>query len=201
MKIINCEQRSEDWFAARLGLWTASFFDKAITSTGKPSTSANAVNNRLVAETIIGYPDETFTSPAMERGKELESEALEFLNFTYGYDFGEVGFCDSELGYGASPDAISNKMKMGLELKCPLPHTHVQYLADGKLPTKYIAQVQGQMLVTGFNQWVFCSYHPEFPPLHVVVKKDEEFCKALESLLLKNCKAVKDKVEKIKGMM
>ena len=199
MKIINCDQRSDEWFKARLGLWTASFFDKAITSTGKPSTSANAVNNKLVAELIIGEPEETFTNAAMERGKELEAEAIEFLNFTHGYDFADVGFCDSTKGYGASPDALSNDI--GLELKCPLAHTHVQYLSDGKLPTKYVAQVQGQMLVTGFKKWVFCSYHPDFPPLHVVVDRDEKFCEALESLLLKNCKVVSERYEKIKGMM
>ena len=199
MKIINCEQRSEDWFKSRLGLWTASFFDKAITATGKPSTSANAVNNKLVAELIIGEPEETFTSEAMERGKELEAEALDFLNFTFGYSFKEVGFCDSEQGYGASPDAMAENI--GLELKCPLAHTHVQYLSDEKLPTKYIAQVQGQMLVTGFAEWVFCSYHPDFPPLHVLVKRDDEFCELLKAQLDKNVKVVKERFEKIKAMM
>ena len=199
MKIHNCDQRSDEWRTARLGLWTASFFDKCVTSTMKASTSANTINNKLVAEIITGKVEETFTNAAMERGKELEQEAMEFLNFTHGYNFREVGFCDSEMGYGCSPDGLSDEI--GLEMKCPLAHTHVQYLSDNKLPTKYVPQVQGQMLVTGYKKWVFFSYHPDFPPLHVIVNRDEQFCAKLKQELLKNVAIIRKRSDRIKRMM
>lgn len=186
-KIIDCEQRSEAWFKARLGKWTASFFDKAITTTGKRSSSSEDIINRLVAELIVGSPDETFQSEAMLRGRELENEALEFLNFTHGYSFIPCGFMDSELGYGCSPDAMDFVNKIGLELKCPMPHTHLEYIAGGELPKKYKAQVQGSMLVTGFSEWAFFSYHPEIKPFLVVVKRDEEFIMELKKILTECC--------------
>jgi hypothetical protein len=173
-------QRSPEWHTEdRLGKWTGSFFDKAITTTGKRSTSADEVNNRLVAELIIGRPDETFQSEAMLRGSELEDEALRFINFTHNYNFKSVGFMaaidetGNDLGYGCSIDGNDPDTDIGLELKVPSLHTHLEYLAGGCLPKKYKAQVQGAMMVTGRKQHVFMSYHPEIKPFVVVVDRDE----------------------------
>lgn len=190
-KIIDCEQRSEAWFQARLGLHTMSFADKLITAvTGKRSTSADDVINRLVAEKVMGQPDETFQSDAMLRGKELEDEALRYINFTHGLDFKPIGFLDSGKGYGCSPDALDLTNSMGLELKCPSAHTHIEYISAGCLPNKYRAQVQGSLLVTGFKQWIFVSYHPDIKPLFVVVERDQKFIDSLYEILVDNCKEV-----------
>jgi hypothetical protein len=40
-------------------------------------------------------------------------------------------------------------------------------------------QVQGSMLVTGWDSWTFLSYHRQFPPLVVDVPRDEEIIAAL----------------------
>lgn len=192
-KIIECEQRSEEWYHARLGKWTASFFDKAITPTGKKSTSAEDVNLRLVAELIVGNPDETFQSEAMLRGAELEDEALEFINFAYGFNFEKVGFMDSGLGYGCSVDAFDRSRGLTLEMKCPLLHTHLKYLAGGDVPKDHKQQFQGAMLVTGHAEKVFMSYHPGIKPLVVIGKRDNEYIKSMRDILLENCHEVKKK--------
>lgn len=196
-KVIECEQRSPEWFQARLGKWTASFFDSLITQTGKPSASAKEVNNRLVAELIVGRPDETFQSEAMLRGAELEDEALEFLNFTHGFNFTKAGFLDSEKGFGCSVDGIDFEQQVGLEMKIPSLHTHIEYISNGELPAKYKAQVQGGMLVTGFKKWVFLSYHPEVRPLVVTVERDDAYIAEMQKLLELNCKAVQDKLKAV----
>ena len=74
---------------------------------------------------------------------------------------------------------------MGLEIKCPAPHTHVGYLLDGDLPKDYIPQVQGSMYVTGLPHWTFMSYHPDMTPLVVTVKRNEEYIKAMDGLIVK----------------
>lgn len=201
-QIIDCEQGSDEWFAARLGKPTASVFDKVITKgKGHKSKSVDDLVNRCVAEMIVGEPDETFTSEAMLRGKQLESEALSFINFTYGYDFKTVGFLDSGLGYGASPDGLDLTNSIGLELKCPMPHTHLAYLSSGTLPDKYYQQVQGAMLVTGFDKWVFVSYHPALPCLHVVVERDNEFIAKMEKILLGVCEDIKTTHQKVSALV
>jgi hypothetical protein len=200
-KIINCEQGSQEWFMARLGKWTASFFSELLTPTGKESTSAKKTNHRLVAELIVGEPDETFQSEHMIRGKELEADALNFINFTQDRNFTTCGFIDSEQGYGCSADALDLEAREGLELKCPMAHTHLEYLSNGVLPDKYKAQVQGAMLVTDFKRWVFASYHPKFPALIIVVERDEEYIETLRAVLVKNCKIVKEAHEKLLALL
>ena len=52
MIILDHEQGTEEWFAARLGKPSASNFGKLITATGKPSTSADGYINQLIAERL-----------------------------------------------------------------------------------------------------------------------------------------------------
>lgn len=185
-KIIDVEQGTDEWFTARLGLFTASNFSKVLSPTGKVSTQVKDLINNLVAEKLTGEREETFKSSAMQRGNDLEAEALEFVNFSQGHSFKPVGFCDSEQGYGCSPDALDQDKKIGLELKCPLAKTHVKYLRSGKLPNEYFSQVQGSMMVTGYKQWVFASYHPLMKPFIIVVERNEDYINTLREMLIAN---------------
>lgn len=184
-KLIDCEQGTDEWFHQRLGKPTASVFSQITTPTGKTSSSMDKLVNRAVAELLIGTPDETFTSEAMNRGTELEAEALDFFNFAYDKNFNRCGFADAvdsegnPLGYGCSPDGIDTKNKSGLEMKCPLLHTHIGYLSAGTLPKEYMMQVQGSMLVTGYDHWYFGSYHPGIKDLFIRVERDEKIIAAL----------------------
>lgn len=187
-----------EWLHDRLGKMTSSVFNKIVTTKGALSASHEGLVNRAVAEIIMNEPDETFCVDAMERGTCLEDEALRFFNFTYDYSFEKCGFVDSGKGYGCSPDGMNEKRRVGLELKCPLAHTHLSYLADGGLPKKYIHQVQGSMMVTGFDKWVFGSYHPHFPSLHVVVDRDEEFISKLQKHVIYCADQVQEKLKKLK---
>jgi YqaJ-like viral recombinase domain len=201
MKILNHEQGTEEWFQARLGKITASQLDKLITSTGKPSAQVFGLINMAVAEILTGERLETYVSDAMLRGKALEDEALEFFNFTHGYNFKKCGFIDTERGYGCSPDGIDMENLIGLELKVPLAHTHVGYLTDREVPDQYWQQVQGSMAMTGFKKWVFGSYHPQLPCLCIVVERDEEYCAKLLELIEGAAGNVKSRVETIKKLM
>jgi len=200
-KILDAEQGSDEWFMDKLGVPSASVFSKIMTKTGKRSASSVDLINRLVAEKLLKIPDETFASDAMIRGSEMESDALDFLNFTTGLDLVPCGFIVSEKGYGGTPDAINEETKLVAEIKCPSLHTHLAYLASGKVPDKYMAQTQGQLLVTGFDEGVFCSYFPEFPSLIVKFKRDDKFLKMLEPILIEVCKEVEEKIKKLEGIV
>lgn len=184
MKIIDCQQGTPEWFSARLGLPTASEFDKILTPTGKPSTQWEAYANRLLAEMLVGKPVDSFEGNGWtERGNELEPEAAKFYEFTNEIETLTVGFVTNDEGtYGCSPDRLVGNDGL-LELKCPAPHTHIQYLLDKKIDQKYYPQVQGQLLVTG-RAWVdLVSYHPEMPPVVIRVPRDETFIMALDDAL------------------
>jgi hypothetical protein len=85
----------------------------------------------------------------------------------------EVGLClHDEFECGASPDGLVGD-DGGLEIKCPLPHTHVSYLRAGDVTGKYIPQIQGCLWITGREWWDFMSYHPAMEDLIVRVYRDE----------------------------
>lgn len=179
IKIIDCEQRSDEWFAARRGVLTASEFCKVFTSQGKPSTQLDGLLYETLAE--IEAPEPGWEgNAATARGTMLEPEARSFFELETGLTVEEVGFVRN--GHlGASPDGFTSDGG-GVEIKCPLGHTHLKYLHKGKVPATYIPQVHGAMVVTGRRHWWFLSYHPAFPPLLHKVEWDD-FTDKLESAL------------------
>jgi len=183
MIILDVDQGSEEWFAARCGIPTASCFDKIITSTGKSSTQNKGYCNKLVAEYFMGDKINVEQSEWMSRGVELEPEARDYYEFQTDIEMSEVGlvYKNDRKMVSCSPDGLSGER--GLEIKCPAPHTHVEYLLADKLPAKYVAQVQGSMWVTGLKQWDFLSYHPDLPPLLLTVDADDVFHAALDELM------------------
>lgn len=198
MKIINCEQGTPEWIQSRLGLPTASNFDKLITSTGTPSTQSKKYMFTLAGEFVSGCPEETYQNGAMARGTELEKEARELYQMVTDREVDQVGFCLADCGkYGASPDGFVGEDGL-IEIKCPKLSGHVEYLINGKLPTTYVQQVQGQLLVTG-RKWVdFMSYYPTLKPLIVRVERDEKFIGKLSVELDLFCEKLKTIINKIK---
>ena len=61
---------------------------------------------------------------------------------------------------GVSPDGLVGDKGM-IEIKCPQPKTHIEYLAAKKLPSKYRWQVQGQLWVAKRDFCDFVSFHPD----------------------------------------
>jgi len=131
MRVSKYEQRSDEWFAERLGVPSASNFHRIITPTGKPSSQVDSYINELVAERITGQKTFVKVTDAMQRGVELEAEARDYFEFISGIDSKEIGFCKHDtLEVGCSPDGIVEDENAVLEIKCPVQTTMVQYLRD-----------------------------------------------------------------------
>jgi hypothetical protein len=199
MIILDHEQGSPEWLAARLGKPSASCFSRLITNSGKPSSSADGYINELIAERLTGRSKPFFTTPWMERGLELEKDAREAYEFISGNDTLEVGFiADPTFSYGCSPDALIGS-EGGLEIKCPAPDTHVGYMRDNQAGVnKYWQQIQGCMWVTGRQWWDFFAYHPEMPHVLVRVERDDEYIAKLAEEVTKAVNVIKTEVEKAK---
>ena len=163
MQILEAEQGSDEWLAARLGRPSASQFHKLITSTGKPSASADSYINTMIAERLLGKSEPFFVT---------DNEVQ------------EVGFIlDNSGEFGCSPDGLVGE-DGGIEIKCPAPHNHVAWSRKKVCPSKHYAQVQGCMWITGRDWWDFMSYHPEMNPFIVRVERDEEFIDKLAKEVL-----------------
>ena len=75
MKTFDFEQYSDEWYKIRLGVPTASGFDKVLTADAKPSKQAKKCLYQLAGEFVCGVAEASYQSQAMLRGKELEAEA------------------------------------------------------------------------------------------------------------------------------
>jgi len=193
MKIIRVPQRSLEWYEARRGIPTASNFNKIVTSNGSPSKQAEGYLYQLVAERLAGVREEAYISPAMLEGIAREAESRRVYAMLREVEVEEVGFCIDDSGrYGCSPDGLIGEDGV-LELKNPQGKAAVEYLVSGTLPTAYVQQVQGQLLVTGREWCDFVSYYPGLPTLIVRVERDEVFVSKLRDALEAFC----DKLDEV----
>ena len=172
IKILNAPQNSEDWYKARLGIPTASRFSD-IMAGGRGLTRATYMNE-LLSEWMSGRKASSFSNHHMERGHRLEPEAAAQYAFEREADLYEVGFVvDHELRVGCSPDRLVGAEGL-LEIKCPLGKSVIEAIMAGTTGKKYLAQVQGQMWITGYDWCDLVLYSPGHPLFVERIERDEE---------------------------
>ena len=181
---LDCEQGSPEWIIARLGIPTASRFDKIITpKTMKPSSQMDGLIEKLAAEWALGRQVDDAAGLFMDRGSDMEIDAVRWLELTEDVEVDRVGFVTTDDGtVGCSPDGFIVGRPRGAEIKVPAAHTHVGYLLD-PLNLEYRAQIQGCLLVTEREDWWRLSYHPTLPKSLTLFQRDEVFIKALIAAL------------------
>ena len=174
----NLTQGSEQWLAARVGKLTASNASKIITAGGKLSTQRTAYMDELISDCFCPGQNAWQGNANTDRGTAMEPLARAAFESRLSLEVEEVGFVTREDGViGCSPDGLIpntglvDEYDAGLEIKCPLPKTHLRYLMDGSLPDSYKPQVHFSMMVTGLP-WHFFSYCPGMKPLHLFVEPD-----------------------------
>lgn len=184
------EQRTEEWFNARLGCVTASRVSDVMakTKSGYSTSRANYMAE-LICERLTGQKEESYCNSAMQWGIDTEPEARSAYEIETGTLVKEVGFIlhPSIPMFGASPDGIVGDR--GLEIKCPNKATHLEYLTTESIPQKYIIQMHVGMLCTGLDKWDFVSYDPRFPEHLRMYKKTYTLDRSLADEIIKEVTA------------
>jgi hypothetical protein len=178
--VLDMDQGSFAWKAARLGIPTASNFARILTpKTRKPSASQAGYRCQLLSDWLLGRPsDAAAPTGFMARGTELEQEARAYLEFQRGVTVERVGFVlRDDLAVGGSPDGLIGD-DAGAEIKCLSAPKHVAALL-GEDGDEHFAQVQGYLWLTGRARWYLVHYNPELPSAIRVVERDEEYIDAL----------------------
>lgn len=182
-------QRTDEWYAVRLGKVTASRIADvtAATRNGWGASRAN-YKAELVAERLTGKPVQRFVSGAMQHGIDTEPEAILAYEFFTDQTVDPVGFVDHPtiVMSGASPDGLTGDDGL-VEVKCPNTATHIDTLLGAQIPDKYLKQMQWQMACTG-RQWCdFVSFDPRLPEsmkiLITRVPRDDKVIAELERLV------------------
>jgi putative phage-type endonuclease len=183
--IENDLQRTEEWFAARVGKVTASRVADAVarTRSGWGASRAN-YEAELLVERLTGQPAPRFSNAAMQWGTDTEPFAIAAYEFYTDLTVFPVGFVDHPriAMSGASPDGMVDD---GLvEIKCPNTATHIQTLLGSPIDDKYIKQMHWQMACTDRNWCDFVSFDPRMPEemrIHITrVKRDQALIDSLE---------------------
>ena len=197
------EQRSIEWFAARLGKVTASKVADVIakTKTGY-STSRENYMAQLVCERMTGTQGESFTNTAMQWGTDQEPLARAAYEAAKNVLVDEVGLVTHPtiLMSAASPDGLVGNDGL-IEIKCPNTATHIDTVLTEKVPTKYIPQMQWQMACTQRKWCDFVSFDPRMPEgLQLFIQRvdfDSEYVKMLEAEITGFLVELETKIEKL----
>jgi len=177
-------QGSPEWHDARRGKITGTGFSKVLSTRG--NTRADYMK-KLLLERKTGITAQGFSNADMEWGIQTEPQARAYYEKMTGWEVEQVGFIDHPLeqyrGYvGVSPDGSVDLTQGCIEIKCPKTDTHLEYIAKNVLPSKYVAQVQGVMWVTGAGWCDFISFDPrvkEEPFLRIYVERDQAYINKL----------------------
>ena len=196
-------QRTTEWHQARLGKVTASRVSEVIAK-GKGATREGYMAD-LIVERLTGQRGGGFSTAHMEWGTEQEPHARAAYSARTGELVEEVGFIQHpRLEHaGASPDGLVNDEGL-VEFKCPATATHLDTLLAGEVPTKYIPQMQWQMVCTGRKWCDFVSYDPRLPEhLRMFVKRverDDKYITTLEGEVKTFLAELNEKLEKLQEL-
>lgn len=199
MQIFECEQNSPEWYAARLGIPTASMYKTVLASgkSGGESLTRTAYMHKLAGEIVTGESMENYTNANMERGKIMEDEAREYYGFLNDVPLKRVGFIRNG-ETGCSPDSLIGDRGM-LEIKTAQPNILIGAMMRGKFPAEHVAQCQGGLMCAE-REWIdIVLYWPKMPLFTMRAQRDEPYILGLSQALAEFNGQLAEIVAKVRG--
>jgi exodeoxyribonuclease (lambda-induced) len=195
------EQRTEEWYLARLGRFTASPIYQLLGAKTLGLTGESYAFTRAIQE-LFGETEESFISYDMQRGidteplafaKFKELKALEFIDVT------NCGFFQFGDDCGASPDGLVGEDAI-LEIKCPKASVFFKLVAEGEVDKKYYYQMQMQMMCTGRIKAYFFNYLVLLGKEYwheIIIQRDEAVIDLIKSRVDEAAKIKQNYINKI----
>jgi putative phage-type endonuclease len=188
------EQGSPEWMALRIGKIGGSRVSDVLTEGrgGAESLIKRKYKNELIRERLTGKKLETYKTPAMQRGIDLEPMARAWYEVKYNTFVDQVAIVLHPTIDGAqcSPDGIVEATNSLIEVKIPNPENHLDnILTGGKQLEQYYDQVQWQLACMPEKE--FCdliSFDPDMPDhLQGFVKRiyrDDEYINNMQNAVI-----------------
>lgn len=159
-------QSDPGWLPARRGCLTTSRFKdaRAKLKSGKPAEARIQYAMELVAERVSDWAVSRFVTDAMQRGIDLEPDAIRAYETHTGY------FCQpaqliqhASIGeFLSTPDGLIGGDGL-VEVKVPSITKFVRWRSEGIIPEEHLDQLQGQQAVCRREWTDFVAYCPEMP--------------------------------------
>lgn len=175
-------QGSDEWFALRRGILTASEMHLIVTPTRKAANNekTRAHLYELLAQRISGYVEPAYVGDAMLRGHEEEALA----RYTYETKYApvrQVGFITNDrwgFKIGYSPDGLVGDDGV-IECKSRRQKYQIETIIADEVPAEFILQIQTGLLVSERKWCDFISYSGGLPMLVKRVPADPEIQDAI----------------------
>lgn len=182
-------QGSPEWMALRVGKIGGSRVADLLTEgRSGESLTRRKYKNELIRERLTGRKLDTYKTPAMQRGIDLEPMARAWYEVYNNVFVDQVAIVlhPTINGGQCSPDGIVEATNSLIEIKIPNPENHLDnILTGGKQLDQYYDQVMWQLACMPEKE--FCdliSFDPEMPDhLQGFVKRiyrDDEYIKNME---------------------
>lgn len=200
------EQRTDEWFEARLGKVTASrVADLMATTKSGYAASRENLMAQLIVERLTGQKQESYSNAAMQWGTEQEPFARAAYEIAMSTMVDECGFIPHPTidAAGASPDGLVGDDGL-VEIKCPNTAGMIDALLTQTVPSKYNAQMQMQMACTG-RQWCdYVVFDPRMPAKAQLfikrVPRDNDFIQKMETEIVKFLVELDEKLDELKAL-
>ena len=181
MKIIACEQGTDEWLEFRKGKISGTILGDVYAKRGGRKLGFY----EIIAERLGLEPD---GEPPMDRGLRLEDEAIAKFEEITEIQTEVAGICVSDFNPEVinSPDRlikVGDKYTGAVEVKCLSSARHLQILIEDKIPAEYESQIMQYFIVNDDLEVLhFVSYDPRIPsaPYHQIDTKREDVLEKIE---------------------
>lgn len=200
IRIIDCDQRTDEWYRARMGIPTASEFATVMRTKGRGENGESKERReymlKLAGEILTGEPMESYSNAHMERGRIMEDEARALYAFLSDEPLQRVGFVVNG-PKGCSPDSLVGATGM-LEIKTALPHILIARLLKDEFPPEHKAQCQGALWVAE-RDWIdIAIYWPKLPLFTKRAYRDDVYITTLSGAVDQFNAELHETVERIR---
>ena len=205
------KQGSPEWMSLRIGRIGGSRMADLLTEgRNGESLTRRKYKNELIRERLTGKKLETYKTPAMQRGIDLEPMARAWYEVHHNTFVDQVAIVlhPTIEGGQCSPDGIVESSNSLIEIKIPNPENHLDnILTGGKQLEQYHDQVMWQLACMPEREYCdLVSFDPDMPDhLQGFVKRiyrDDEYIKDMESkviLFLQEIETIVNNLKEIKN--
>jgi hypothetical protein len=170
--VIMCEQRTLEWWAARLGNITGSQISDIMPDPKKGILSQTALSymNMIIAERLTSIPKLIY-SKSIEHGILNEPIARRFYEQKTGKAVIGCGSIRNAefIDVSGSPDGLIGDDGI-IEIKCPNSHTHINTLLTNEIDNDYIYQIQFSLWNLNRKYCDFISFDPRVDDDNLKIK-------------------------------
>lgn len=169
MKIHTFPQYSEEYWTVKKGKMSASHAQEI----GNIGKGLDTYIHTLMSEYFELTPEEKYTNEFMELGLKLEETAIVMYETDNDVKVERIGFVEIDDHLGCSPDGFVGKDGI-IEIKCKKNVNHFRNVLYGanEIESKYVWQMQMQLLLTGRKWCDYIAYSPNFEKDIIVIREE-----------------------------